>query len=612
MSSTCEEKEIKVDLINVNEEETASDKSQPNIENKTPVVSGAALDSATVDEANVSAENQTTVESGALDVKHESINSDASGNKTESESSLKNEESASVSEQSTGQDDIKKIKEKDTTERDVLCNDDTKMDTSLETVIKTEMAADVQTIDTDDSKITKTNQVMSDVVIKVEPIDYDEQPIMSRDGVEILKTENLMSYRQIKTEKDDHDSGTENDSGDDSSVVFSDAPVVPSDDESGVLSKGFTPKEVPRTKGELLPEDLPPLDELKINLAKDEKLLLIGQVSGIVNTLVVIQSLPDTPALNEDSVFFYEDRKVFGQVFETFGPVSKPFYSIRFNTIEDIKNKKINIGDKVYCAPNLEDITQYIFLDQLRQIKGSDASWKDNNEPPERCLDYSDDESERRSKSKRKGEKEIKEEDEESYLDALPGAMGQRSSKPQRRRRQKKHQNDRDRPAPDSFPPANNNQDMWNCWPPRGPCPRFTPPSNQMNFRQPPPSAPWHQSQQGQGHPWQQPSMNQRYFNPQHNFHYQNLPHMNRMPFGNGNPSNQGNPNLFMNNLPNTGGQINRFTYSQNQNNFISGPNQNNLFQPGSQNSGAPQIVDTRFIQNNQPIHNPYHTGIPK
>jgi hypothetical protein len=34
----------------------------------------------------------------------------------------------------------------------------------------------------------------------------------------------------------------------------------------------------------------------------------------------------------------------------------------------------------------------------LCRIKGSDASWEDNNEPPPRCLDYSDDEEERRAR----------------------------------------------------------------------------------------------------------------------------------------------------------------------------------------------------------------------
>lgn len=40
-------------------------------------------------------------------------------------------------------------------------------------------------------------------------------------------------------------------------------------------------------------------------------------------------------------------------------------------------------------------------------MKGSDASWKNNNEPPPEFLDFSDDEAEKRAKKKRKKKKNI-------------------------------------------------------------------------------------------------------------------------------------------------------------------------------------------------------------
>jgi hypothetical protein len=44
----------------------------------------------------------------------------------------------------------------------------------------------------------------------------------------------------------------------------------------------------------------------------------------------------------------------------------------------------------------------------LYRIKGSDASWEDNNEPPPKCLDYSDDEEERRARrSLQAGERKV-------------------------------------------------------------------------------------------------------------------------------------------------------------------------------------------------------------
>lgn len=41
----------------------------------------------------------------------------------------------------------------------------------------------------------------------------------------------------------------------------------------------------------------------------------------------------------------------------------------------------------------------------LNRMKGSDASWANDEEPPRECLDYSDDEQERNAKKKKALEK---------------------------------------------------------------------------------------------------------------------------------------------------------------------------------------------------------------
>lgn len=53
---------------------------------------------------------------------------------------------------------------------------------------------------------------------------------------------------------------------------------------------------------------------------------------------------------------------------------------------------------EVYFAPRTRH-TAYVFVDDLFRQKGSDASWEHDQEPPEGCLDYSDDEEERRAKT---------------------------------------------------------------------------------------------------------------------------------------------------------------------------------------------------------------------
>ena len=53
---------------------------------------------------------------------------------------------------------------------------------------------------------------------------------------------------------------------------------------------------------------------------------------------------------------------------------------------------------EVYFAPRTRH-TAFVFVDALFNQKGSDASWENDQEPPEGCLDYSDDEQERRAKA---------------------------------------------------------------------------------------------------------------------------------------------------------------------------------------------------------------------
>lgn len=64
------------------------------------------------------------------------------------------------------------------------------------------------------------------------------------------------------------------------------------------------------------------------------------------------------------------DRLCF-QVFEVIGKLEHPFYVVRFNSEEDIKDRGVEIGLKVYFAPDPApaeaDITHFIFnIDRLK------------------------------------------------------------------------------------------------------------------------------------------------------------------------------------------------------------------------------------------------------
>ncbi|NXX47017.1 NAF1 protein, partial [Tricholaema leucomelas] len=148
--------------------------------------------------------------------------------------------------------------------------------------------------------------------------------------------------------------------------------------------------------------ELPPVEDLSIILPDNVELKPFGTVSSIIEQLVIIESLKGLPPINEDSIIFKKDRQAAGKIFEVFGPVLHPFYVLRFNSSEHVKAKDINVQDEMYFAPTVEDFTQYIFAEKLKQEKGSDASWKNDEEPPPEALDFSDDEKEREAKQKKK------------------------------------------------------------------------------------------------------------------------------------------------------------------------------------------------------------------
>ena len=105
--------------------------------------------------------------------------------------------------------------------------------------------------------------------------------------------------------------------------------------------------------------------------------------------------------LDIDSVLFLDNGKqALGKIFDVIGPVTVPIYCIRFNSNEEILKKGISVGNKVYCAPRTEH-SSFVILSQIMN-KGSDASWKDDIEPPNNHLEYSDDEQERRTKRQAK------------------------------------------------------------------------------------------------------------------------------------------------------------------------------------------------------------------
>ncbi|KAJ3645779.1 hypothetical protein Zmor_023412 [Zophobas morio] len=115
---------------------------------------------------------------------------------------------------------------------------------------------------------------------------------------------------------------------------------------------------------------------------------------GLLHQDFTVAAIPNTPAYDLDTLLFLDNgKRPLGFVFDVLGQVTSPIYAVRFNSTDDIKNLQIQIGMKVYSAPTSKH-TQYVFLQQLLKMKGSDASWFGDNEVPSEFADYSDDENE--------------------------------------------------------------------------------------------------------------------------------------------------------------------------------------------------------------------------
>ncbi|KNE65372.1 hypothetical protein AMAG_11010 [Allomyces macrogynus ATCC 38327] len=146
----------------------------------------------------------------------------------------------------------------------------------------------------------------------------------------------------------------------------------------------------PATQNEIKKPVIEPVD---IPINEHMHLEYAGVVQAIVEDQVVVAaSQPGTVrVLDDGTVMVFEDRSVLGRIWETFGPVASPLHSIRFVSPVDIDRERVAIGKKVYFIP---DYSVWALTEQLKSMKGSDASNMYDEEVNEEDLEFSDDEKE--------------------------------------------------------------------------------------------------------------------------------------------------------------------------------------------------------------------------
>ncbi|KAJ2227041.1 hypothetical protein IWW45_007197 [Coemansia sp. RSA 485] len=169
------------------------------------------------------------------------------------------------------------------------------------------------------------------------------------------------------------------------------------DDEDDPMS-GNHPESIPSTRNEVTNPQVP---ALPINqLPEPTQLHPLGIVHSIVDCSVTIKAHTsgDKHVLDSESLVVLGDKQVLGQIFDVFGPVSQPMYSIRFNSAQEAK-EKVSVGVEVYFA---QDWSKLVATEKLRKEKGTDASNMYDEEVSEDNMEFSDDEMERMAKQKKK------------------------------------------------------------------------------------------------------------------------------------------------------------------------------------------------------------------
>ncbi|KAH7930936.1 NAF1-domain-containing protein [Leucogyrophana mollusca] len=171
------------------------------------------------------------------------------------------------------------------------------------------------------------------------------------------------------------------------------------DEESGPAPATYV-----QTKNEVVDADIivPSISEV----GPDEVIEKVGEVMSIVGNVVIVKGvasdlikLASERALDAETLLVFDDRKVLGHIYETFGPTSQPMYQVKFNQKYPLDTEKVRVSREVYHLPQRSN---FVFVDHLKKLRGSDASNLHDEEPAEDELEFSDDEQEAAFKSRKK------------------------------------------------------------------------------------------------------------------------------------------------------------------------------------------------------------------
>ncbi|OLL25766.1 H/ACA ribonucleoprotein complex non-core subunit NAF1 [Neolecta irregularis DAH-3] len=220
---------------------------------------------------------------------------------------------------------------------------------------------------------------------------------------------------QTSSSEEESDSSSESDQEASPGPLVREHCLLDDDGSDDEKPKNGESNGAPKTKNEIV--EIKPTSRPDIQLAEDAKLQRLGFIQQIVGDHVVVEGCVagDYKVLDEDTPLFLESRKVIGvvclvvavnsetKIYDTFGRVQAPLYSIRFASVEEITELGLEVGMSIfYTLVN----SKFILTRALQGIKGSDASNIHDEEVGEAEQEFSDDEAEAESKRRKKQERE--------------------------------------------------------------------------------------------------------------------------------------------------------------------------------------------------------------
>lgn len=149
----------------------------------------------------------------------------------------------------------------------------------------------------------------------------------------------------------------------------------------------------------------PTIPKLQIDsLPSEESVRPFGTIESVINNVVVIRAAlrgevgedMAGQVLDEGSIVCLPDKRILGPIFETFGAITSPLYSIRLPSDHPLlADRTLKAGLSV-CFPSNPNLASLLATQQIKlsQLKGSDASNLYDEEPGENEIEFSDDEQE--------------------------------------------------------------------------------------------------------------------------------------------------------------------------------------------------------------------------